>query len=176
MVCGGAGVVLITGPVRLSLGKAAAILGRLDDAVQHLRASIAMSERIGMPPSVASGTYELAKVLSRRNRPGDRAEASALAVSAAALADRLGMRPLRDRARDLAASLDGHGPGPLTRREREIAGLVAQGLTNRQIAAMAHISERTAETHIQHILDKLGFASRTQIAAWVAAEKPTYRR
>ena len=48
-----------------------------------------------------------------------------------------------------------------------MAGLVAQGLSNRQIAAAAHISERTAESHVQHILVKLGFGNRTQIAAWV---------
>ncbi len=46
---------------------------------------------------------------------------------------------------------------------------MAQGLSNRQIAAAAHISERTVESHVQHILDKLGFTNRTQIAAWVAA-------
>jgi DNA-binding NarL/FixJ family response regulator len=47
---------------------------------------------------------------------------------------------------------------------------VARGLGNRQIAAASHISERTVESHIQHILAKLGFANRTQIAARVAAD------
>jgi DNA-binding NarL/FixJ family response regulator len=45
---------------------------------------------------------------------------------------------------------------------------VGRGLSNRQIAAASHISERTVESHVQHILDKLGFANRTQVAAWVA--------
>jgi len=57
-------------------------------------------------------------------------------------------------------------PGSLTPREREVAVLVAQGASNREIAARLFISERTAQTHVQHILDKLGFTSRTQIAAW----------
>lgn len=57
-------------------------------------------------------------------------------------------------------------PFPLTRREREVAVLVARGLTNREIAAEMVITERTAETHVEHILNKLGFHSRTQIAAW----------
>jgi non-specific serine/threonine protein kinase len=57
-------------------------------------------------------------------------------------------------------------PGPLTPREREVAVLVAQGASNREVAARLFISERTAQTHVQHILDKLGFTSRTQIAAW----------
>jgi len=45
---------------------------------------------------------------------------------------------------------------------------VAKGLTNRQIAADAGISERTVETHVQHVLAKLGFSRRAEIAAWVA--------
>jgi non-specific serine/threonine protein kinase len=60
------------------------------------------------------------------------------------------------------------GISELTRREREIAGLVAQGLSNRDIASTLVISQRTAETHVEHILTKLGFTSRAQIAAWVA--------
>jgi predicted ATPase/DNA-binding CsgD family transcriptional regulator len=59
----------------------------------------------------------------------------------------------------------------LTRRESEIAGLVAQGLSNKGIASKLVISQRTAETHVEHILMKLGFTSRAQIAAWVAGEE-----
>jgi non-specific serine/threonine protein kinase len=58
---------------------------------------------------------------------------------------------------------------PLTRREREVAGLVAEGLTNREIADRLFISTRTVETHVQHLLDKLGFATRTRLAVWAAA-------
>jgi len=57
----------------------------------------------------------------------------------------------------------------LTRREREVALLVAQGLSNREIATQLFISERTAESHVEQIRGKLGFHSRVQIAAWVAA-------
>jgi non-specific serine/threonine protein kinase len=59
---------------------------------------------------------------------------------------------------------------PLTRREREIAELVGQGLSNRDIAAELVISKRTADSHVEHILTKLGFSSRTQIATWVTAQ------
>lgn len=55
----------------------------------------------------------------------------------------------------------------LTRREQQIAGLVAQGLTNKDIATQLVISKRTAETHVEHILTKLGFTSRNQIIAWM---------
>jgi predicted ATPase/DNA-binding CsgD family transcriptional regulator len=56
--------------------------------------------------------------------------------------------------------------GPLSRRESEIAALVAQGRSNREIAATLYISERTAANHVQHILDKLGLHTRAEIAAW----------
>ncbi len=55
----------------------------------------------------------------------------------------------------------------LSRREREVAGLVADGLTNRQIAERLYISERTAEYHVEQIRNKLGFHSRVQVAGWV---------
>lgn len=62
-------------------------------------------------------------------------------------------------------------PPALTRREREVADLVARGLTNRQIAETLVISQRTAEGHVERVLAKLGFGSRTQIAAWVAEQR-----
>ena len=49
-----------------------------------------------------------------------------------------------------------------------MAALIAQGLTNRQIAERIIITEGTAASHVVHILDKLGFGSRAQIAAWTA--------
>jgi DNA-binding CsgD family transcriptional regulator len=61
----------------------------------------------------------------------------------------------------------------LTRREREVANLVAQGLTNREIAARLFISERTAESHVEQIRGKLGFRSRSQIAAWITTQTQT---
>jgi DNA-binding CsgD family transcriptional regulator len=60
-------------------------------------------------------------------------------------------------------------PSPLTRRERQVAALVARGLTAREIAAELVISPRTAESHVANILTKLGLSSRTQIAAWHAS-------
>ncbi|NKQ58692.1 ATPase [Amycolatopsis sp. K13G38] len=62
-------------------------------------------------------------------------------------------------------------PGGLTRREREIAELVAEGLSNRAIATRLVIAQRTAETHVENILAKLGFTSRAQIAAWLAEHR-----
>ncbi|WP_433715405.1 ATP-binding protein [Nocardia sp. CA-084685] len=56
----------------------------------------------------------------------------------------------------------------LTRREREVARLIGAGYTNKSIASELVISIRTVESHVDHILTKLGFTSRTQIAAWVS--------
>jgi predicted ATPase/DNA-binding CsgD family transcriptional regulator/DNA-binding XRE family transcriptional regulator len=55
----------------------------------------------------------------------------------------------------------------LSAREREVAALVARGFSNRQIAETLVIAPRTADTHVGHILDKLGLRSRAQIAAWI---------
>jgi non-specific serine/threonine protein kinase len=70
------------------------------------------------------------------------------------------------------------GPGPaaahparLTRREQDVAALVARGLSNGEIAGELVISARTVETHVQHIMDKLGVGTRAQIAAWSAARR-----
>ncbi|WP_246154715.1 ATP-binding protein [Saccharopolyspora hirsuta] len=61
--------------------------------------------------------------------------------------------------------------GPLTRREFQVAEAVSQGLSNKEIAARLVISQRTAEAHVEHILTKLDFGSRTQIAAWIAGQQ-----
>jgi len=58
---------------------------------------------------------------------------------------------------------------PLSRREQEVAALIAHGLTNREIAEALSISERTAGNHVHHIFNKLGFGSRAQVAVWAVA-------
>ena len=55
---------------------------------------------------------------------------------------------------------------PLTRRERELAVLVAKGLTNREIAEQLVIAEGTTERHLANIFSKLGLSSRARLAAW----------
>jgi non-specific serine/threonine protein kinase len=60
--------------------------------------------------------------------------------------------------------------GQLTRREREVAALIAEGLSNREIAARLVVAQRTAEGHVENILSKLGFTSRAQVAGWLAAQ------
>jgi DNA-binding CsgD family transcriptional regulator len=61
--------------------------------------------------------------------------------------------------------------GPLSHRELEVAQLVAEGLSNPAIAARLYLSRPTVASHVTHILTKLGFSSRSQIAAWVSAQR-----
>lgn len=62
---------------------------------------------------------------------------------------------------------------PLTDRQLEVAHLVTQGMTDRQIAARLVISPRTAESHVEHILTRLGLRNRAEIAAWTGRKAPT---
>ncbi|MFE2999768.1 ATP-binding protein, partial [Nocardia sp. NPDC059246] len=70
-----------------------------------------------------------------------------------------------------ADTVPASGPAvALTKRESQVADLIAQGFSNKQIAAKLVISQRTAQGHVEHILTKLGFTSRAQIAAWIAED------
>lgn len=62
----------------------------------------------------------------------------------------------------------------LTPREREVAELVARGLTNPQIARALVLSERTIDSHVEHIRSKLGVRTRAQIATWVVTERAAH--
>lgn len=65
--------------------------------------------------------------------------------------------------------------GALTKRESEVASLVSEGLTNKEIAGRLVIAQRTAEAHVERILSKLDFTSRAQVAAWVVEQRGPHR-
>jgi DNA-binding NarL/FixJ family response regulator len=112
---------------------------------------------------------ELAAALARRQAPADLSAAQAVLDAAAGETGQLGMVPFTTRIEQLRARLPFSGAAarsPLSPREVEVAKLVARGLTNKQIGQTLYVSERTAENHVQHILVKLGFSNRSQIAAW----------
>ncbi|MCX5215416.1 LuxR C-terminal-related transcriptional regulator [Kitasatospora sp. NBC_00240] len=68
-------------------------------------------------------------------------------------------------------STAGPGDSPLTRREEQIAELLAEGLSNKEIAERLVVAQRTAETHVANILTKLGCTSRSQVAVWVTQRR-----
>ena len=77
---------------------------------------------------------------------------------------------LRAVERRLGIGAEPSGPAELTPREREVAALLAEGLSNAGLAERLYISPRTAAVHVSNILAKLGMASRTEVAAWAARE------
>jgi DNA-binding CsgD family transcriptional regulator len=151
-VASGAGTTFFLGPVDHHLGIAERALGE-PRAARSLREACRLSEAAGVPGFLAEAQLELG--LARPDSP------PALLTGAAGSAARLGMTAVRHRVDEARAAAS-----PLTARERRVAALVAEGLTNRQIAQTLVVSERTAENHVQHILGKLGLANRVQVAGW----------
>jgi ATP/maltotriose-dependent transcriptional regulator MalT len=101
--------------------------------------------------------------LEQRLEPARRALGAAAATEAWATGSALSL----GEAVHLALERQAADSGPLSPRELEVAALVAEGLSNRQIADRLVISGRTADNHVQHILNKLDLTSRVQLAAWV---------
>jgi DNA-binding CsgD family transcriptional regulator len=113
---------------------------------------------------------DLAACLVRGNRHG---EAVPIVAQALATARRLDSPPLRERAEELGGiarsrSTTDEPWRPLTAREFEVARLVAEGMTNAEIAETLGLAPKTVSAHLEHILAKLGAMRRTEVAAWVA--------
>lgn len=129
-------------------------------AVRLLGAAEGLERSCGAPPwpAVQEGSERwLPSVTARLGHP----RVAALRAAGALLTPA--------QASTLATTGDSVADDPLTRREREIALLVAQGQTNRMIAKQLVISERTVEGHVAHVLTKLGHTSRSQVAAWAVS-------
>ena len=157
-VVGGGGATTCLGPVELTLGACASALGDWAAGRQDLRRASTLCREAGIPGLRVEADCLLAEAI---HASGDPVAARAVAGEAVPLARTLGMSPWITRLEQFAVP-----DGPLSPRERQIAALVADGLSNREIAAQLVISERTAQNHVQHILGKLGFRNRAQIAAW----------
>jgi len=102
-----------------------------------------------------------------------RLEAAAEARRALINFDRLGARPLGDRARRVLRDLGERlrpprqvVTGDLSDRELQVVRLVADGFSNKEIADRLYISPRTVTTHLQHVYQRLGLASRTALIRW----------
>ena len=158
--------------VGVRLAALSAILAGEPEAVPLLRQAAESLERLGLRFSAAEAWVEWAclstevddavAVLQREFGFLERIGALPLAAKAGARLRELGVRPTASR-----THVPARAAGPLSRREAEIAGLVADGLSNPEIAARLYISPRTVTTHLQHIYERLGLASRTALARWV---------
>jgi DNA-binding NarL/FixJ family response regulator len=144
-------------------------MGDLDRAVDDLGTAVAEASSAGARAFAAEARYYLAIALMARRAGDDEQRAADAAAEADRMVQTLGMALYADRARALNAQVrSATPPTPLSPREMDVARLVADGLTNRQVAERLVISERTAQNHVQHVLTKLGFNTRSQIAAWLA--------
>ena len=169
---GGAG---LYGSVSRYLGMLAGTLERWDESVDHFEHAIEFERLMGAPPLLVRSQIAYAEMLRKHGKGADLRRARQLLESAIATSRELGMRPWLDRATRLATDLKVRGvfDHPLSNREMEVAALVAEGLSNRAIATRLHLSERTAESHVKNVCDKLGFNSRSQLAAWIAKRSPS---
>ena len=142
------------------------------DAVRALRlvgVASALRDRTGLSlPPAYRACFEPWFLLARRALTAAEAEAATSSGRALAPGQSIGPDHLRALLADEAAPRAAGTPRPdaLSRREREIAAYVAQGWTNQQMADALIVSRRTVESHISHILGKLGLTTRAQVAVW----------
>jgi DNA-binding CsgD family transcriptional regulator len=155
-----------------ALGEVALLRGDLDEAVRRLEQALAANEKLEIPLEQAITSW---RVGVARGRRGDRGEAVRRLEAAYRITRNLGARPV---AALVAADLEalgervekaGGGPAGLTRRQAEIVRLLAEGLTNREIAKRLFLSTRTVDMHVRNALERLDCRSRTE-AARKAAE------
>lgn len=157
-------------PVDRLLGLLSVCMGDLDRAAKHFEDAGAFCDRAGFRVWRAWVYHDHAVALLRRNRSGDRDAAVPLLESGLALAEDIGMRPLAERItgrlKEVRAAGGRSYPDGLTRREVEVLQLVARGMTNQEIGGRLFISQHTAATHVQHILEKTGMANRAELTAY----------
>jgi ATP/maltotriose-dependent transcriptional regulator MalT len=159
-------VVACYGAADRHLGMLASTLGEWDRAQHHFERAMALNRQMGALTWLAHSAYEYGRMLLRRSR-GDRKHAAQLLGEADRLAEQIGMRALLGRIRSLGGPRPVPGPpAGLSFREVQILGLVAKGLSNREIGSALFISEHTAANHIRSILRKTGCANRTEAASY----------
>ena len=152
------------GSVDRYLGMLATTLGEWDRAAQHFEAAMALNRQMRTSTWLAHTEYEYARLLlARGNREPQ--QVAALLGEAKQRAEQIGLKALHGRIEALGAPIAPASlPDELSAREAQILGLVARGLTNREIGATLFISEHTAAKHVSNILTKTRCANRTEAA------------
>jgi predicted ATPase/DNA-binding CsgD family transcriptional regulator len=147
----------------------ASALGRRERALRLGSAAAALRESVGAPLSPAWQVLVQSWLeASRATLDAERARAAWQAGQAMTLEEAIAYAQVATEPPSGSESHRAARADPLTAREKEVAALIAQGLSNRQIAERLVITERTVAAHVEHILDKLAFTSRTQIGIWAA--------
>jgi DNA-binding CsgD family transcriptional regulator len=166
----GAGTVFYAGSVARLIGELDLGCGEDAAAVPHFEEGLRVDSMLGARPYLAWGQLGLARALGGS---GDWARAVELARTAAAEARRLDMPGLLQAADAflVGAAAEARAEDPLTPREREVAGLVAQALSNREVARTLVLSERTVESHVRSILAKTGLTTRTELTRWYLQQR-----
>jgi DNA-binding CsgD family transcriptional regulator len=161
----GTGSVFFIGSVSRLLGELDLAAGSPATAVARFEAGLTVDAALGARPYLAIGRLGLARAFAAT---GDLPRAIPLARAAAAEARRLDMPGTRRAADEFLASASAAAKvaDPLTDREREVVALVAQALSNREIASALVLSERTVESHVRRILAKCGLTSRAELIRW----------
>jgi DNA-binding CsgD family transcriptional regulator len=141
-----------------------------EEAVSELEAAVELSSGLPTPFERARALLALGVALRRAKR---RREARATLEEAQAVFEGMGAAVWAERAREELKRISGRAasPGALTPAEERIAGLVAEGKTNREVAAALYLSERTVEGHLSHVFGKLGVRSRTELAHALATRQ-----
>jgi len=154
------------------LGDAAVMLGQFDAARDYYTQALEVCHKTRFRPELALTRLDMAELLLTQF-PAERTEARQHLGLATAELSAMHMQPGLERALRLGHSIGAAAVQGklLTAREQEVAGLVARGMSNREIAQALVITEGTAEVHVKHILSKLGLRSRYQIAAWAAGQQ-----
>jgi DNA-binding CsgD family transcriptional regulator len=160
-----AGQAASLGSVSRYLGQMAALMGDWDRVEIDFARAMRRNLETGARAELAETRFDWATALLRHGHARDRERASAMLDASVRGASELGMEPLRVRAAAALAALRG-GRSPLTERELEVAALVAEGLTNKEVASRLKLSVRTAENHVLNVMNKLGLDNRAQVAAW----------
>jgi DNA-binding CsgD family transcriptional regulator/tetratricopeptide (TPR) repeat protein len=155
------------GPAQRDIGRMLRVAGRRDEAEPWLRDGVELAVAVRARPFVVRGRLDLARLLAEAGGSARLAEADQLARSAADEARRLDMPGAASAAEALLRRVgkQRRDADPLSAREREVADLVRQALTNREIAEELVLSERTVESHVRNILAKLGCANRVELIA-----------
>jgi DNA-binding CsgD family transcriptional regulator len=158
------------------LGDAAALLGDETAAHAYYLQALESAGKIHFRPELALTQVRLAELSVDEGDGSEALEYLDLAIPE--LRD-MKMQPGLERALSLLEQVEPRAtPAPdgtlshvLTVREREVAGLLASGHSNREISNKLVITEGTVEVHVKHILSKLGLRSRSEVAAWAADER-----